>query len=104
MLFLHLLMLFRFIYSQLPPSLQQRILILNSFFHQRLASSDDASGKTGFNLVRSWTRDATLFDRDFVIVPINESLHWYVAIICHPSRMLIQYDPVDEKEVHFSLS
>ncbi len=25
-----------------------------------------------------------IFDKDFLIVPINKSSHWYLAIICYP--------------------
>lgn len=25
-----------------------------------------------------------LFEKDFVIVPINENAHWFLAIICFP--------------------
>jgi sentrin-specific protease 7 len=27
-----------------------------------------------------------LFEKDYVIVPINEQAHWFVCIICFPGR------------------
>ena len=30
---------------------------------------------------RSWTRDVDLFEKDFIFVPINENLHWSLAVI-----------------------
>ncbi|KAJ7386909.1 Sentrin-specific protease 6 [Desmophyllum pertusum] len=32
--------------------------------------------------VRTWTKNVDIFEKDFVIVPINESSHWYLAVIC----------------------
>lgn len=56
--------------------------------------------KTGFDLVRTWTRKVNLFEKDFVVIPINENLHWFLAIICHPSKMLVEEkdDNDDEKD------
>ncbi|ESO02003.1 hypothetical protein HELRODRAFT_143979, partial [Helobdella robusta] len=34
--------------------------------------------------VRTWTRHVDLFSKDFVVVPVNESAHWFLAIICFP--------------------
>lgn len=34
--------------------------------------------------VKTWTKHVNLFDKDFIIVPINESCHWFLAIICFP--------------------
>ena len=28
-----------------------------------------------------------MFEKDFIIVPINEKAHWYVCIICFPSEV-----------------
>ena len=42
--------------------------------------------------MKTWTRKVNLFEKDFVVIPINENLHWYLAIICHPSKMLIEDD------------
>lgn len=34
--------------------------------------------------VKTWTKNVNLFEKDFVIVPINENAHWFLAIICFP--------------------
>jgi Ulp1 family protease len=36
--------------------------------------------------VRKWTTRVDLFDKDFIIVPVNQSLHWTLAIVCHPGE------------------
>jgi len=35
-------------------------------------------------LVRNWTKNVDIFDKDFIVIPINENAHWYLAIICFP--------------------
>lgn len=51
--------------------------------------------RNGFDIVKSWTRKVNIFEKDFLIVPINEDLHWYVAVICYPGKLLL--DIYDEK-------
>lgn len=36
------------------------------------------------NRVDRWTKDVNIFQKDFIIVPINEDLHWFLAVICFP--------------------
>ncbi|XP_028252616.1 sentrin-specific protease 6 isoform X2 [Parambassis ranga] len=71
----------------------QRIHIFSSFFYKRLNQRErrndpDATHlpiqKRKHNRVKTWTRHVDLFQKDFIFVPINESAHWYLAIICFP--------------------
>lgn len=34
--------------------------------------------------VKNWTKNVNLFEKDFIIIPINEHCHWFLAIICFP--------------------
>src|SRR6202012_1352362 len=36
-----------------------------------------------FSAVERWTAKDDIFSHDFVVVPVNEMLHWYLAIICN---------------------
>ncbi|XP_067339194.1 sentrin-specific protease 6 isoform X2 [Channa argus] len=71
----------------------QRIHVFSSFFYKRLNqrerrnASDTANlpiQKRKHNRVKTWTRHVDLFQKDFIFVPINESAHWYLAVICFP--------------------
>lgn len=80
----------------MDPKLQDKIHVFSSFFYRRLSSaklsltpSNDGT-KTGFDLIKSWTRKVNLFEKDFLIVPICENLHWFLSIICYPSKMLAE--------------
>ena len=54
-------------------------------------------------MVKSWTRTVNIFEKDFLVVPINENLHWYLAIICKPSAILNEdlklYDDGDNEDL-----
>ncbi|KAM9356254.1 sentrin-specific protease 6 isoform 2-T2 [Pholidichthys leucotaenia] len=71
----------------------QRIHVFSSFFYKRLnqrerRNSREATSlplqKRKHNRVKTWTRHVDLFQKDFIFVPINESAHWYLAVICFP--------------------
>ena len=82
-----------YIRHQMYPGFSERVHVFNSFFYKKLSqtgwskrgSSDVASfAEKAHRRVARWTRDVNIFEKDFVIVPINTAAHWYVAIICHP--------------------
>ena len=37
-----------------------------------------------YERVKRWTKKTNIFEKDFVVVPINEHSHWFVAVICFP--------------------
>merc|ERR1712013_789226 len=40
-----------------------------------------------YDRVKRWTRKVNIFEKDFVVVPINENYHWYLCIICYPGMV-----------------
>jgi sentrin-specific protease 7 len=34
--------------------------------------------------VKKWTKNVDIFSKDFIMVPINENAHWFMAVICFP--------------------
>jgi len=70
-------------FEQDNPDLAKRIYFFNSFFYERLTTRQ--KGQKGINYagVQKWTRSVDLFTYDYIIVPINEAAHWYLAIICN---------------------
>ena len=38
-----------------------------------------------YDNVKKWTKNTNIFEKDFVIVPINHEDHWYVVVICYPA-------------------
>ncbi|GAD96850.1 Ulp1 protease, putative [Paecilomyces variotii No. 5] len=69
------------------PETAKKIYFFNSYFFETLTNLP--RGKRGINYegVQKWTRNVDIFSHDYIIVPINESAHWYVAIICNLPRL-----------------
>ncbi|XP_069788203.1 sentrin-specific protease 6 isoform X2 [Narcine bancroftii] len=70
-----------------------RIHIFSSFFYKRLNQRERRNVPDSVTLslpqrrharVKTWTRHVDLFQKDFVFVPINETAHWFLAVICFP--------------------
>lgn len=67
--------------EQTSPETAKSVYFFNTFFFASLTRK----GKRGINYdaVQKWTRSIDIFSYDYVVVPICESQHWYVAIICN---------------------
>ena len=62
--------------NKLNPDERHRFHFFNSFFFRKLSDPDksplDAStGKAGYQRVKKWTRKVSLFEKDFVFIPVN---------------------------------
>ena len=77
-LFLHKLM------KELPAKIHNRTFLFTSHFYTKLSEDPEA--------VMSWTNTVDIFEKDFIIVPINEQTHWSLAIICFLKRFALQMD------------
>ncbi|GMG32479.1 unnamed protein product [Aspergillus oryzae] len=72
---------------ELPSNEQEadkapRVYFFNSYF---FATLTNVKGRRNINYegVQKWTRAVDIFGFDYIVVPINENAHWYVAIICN---------------------
>ncbi|KAH0832102.1 hypothetical protein J3R83DRAFT_13011 [Lanmaoa asiatica] len=87
------------------PMLADQIHVFSSFFYKKLNNRKKfvevlhvvchslvaypiRSPEDGYKSVRKWTSKIDLFAKKYVIVPINENVHWYLAIICGPGYTL----------------
>lgn len=92
----------------LPPEEQEKIHVFSTFFYIRLTTKPIKASRRSqpaeldpsltpaqkrHARVKNWTKKVDLFDKDFVIIPINESCHWFLAIICYPG--MIGYHTMD---------
>ncbi|KAI8361978.1 hypothetical protein B0O80DRAFT_90501 [Mortierella sp. GBAus27b] len=72
------------------PELAEKTYIFNSFFYERLVSG---TGKgISYDSVKSWTNKIDLFSKKYIIIPINDSMHWILAIITNPGLLLKDND------------
>jgi Ulp1 family protease len=69
--------------GKVEPGTAQRIFVHESFFYTNLTNP-----KKGYASVARWTKNDLLL-YDYIIVPVNEQTHWYVAIICNAPKLLL---------------
>ncbi|KAM3473835.1 hypothetical protein MY5147_004570 [Beauveria neobassiana] len=79
------------------PEFVSRVHIMSTFFFEKLTSR---KGGINYDGVKSWTSKVDLFSYDYVVVPVNENAHWYLAIICNTSKLLAP----TEDEMHVDAS
>ncbi|GAA6013838.1 hypothetical protein JCM11491_000441 [Sporobolomyces phaffii] len=79
--------------------------VFNSFFYKKLSSGKqskedkEADEFTPYYLVEKWTKKFDLFDKKYVVIPINEHLHWYLAVIVNPKWIIDaakEYPPLEK--------
>ncbi|KAI1498523.1 hypothetical protein F5X99DRAFT_392949 [Biscogniauxia marginata] len=81
------------------PDLARRIYFQNTFFYDKLKSTKTSQG-INYDSVKTWTSKVDLFTKDYIIVPINEYTHWYVAIIYNAPKLLPSSKGTRESSVH----
>lgn len=73
---------------------RQKTHIFSSFFYNRLTTNSKTSAPGEQKLtaaqkrherVKNWTKNVNLFEKDYIVIPINEQSHWFLAIICFPA-------------------
>ncbi|KAG0208249.1 hypothetical protein BGX28_000714 [Mortierella sp. GBA30] len=85
----------KYVHSNLETrnhELADKTYIFNTFFYQRLVTKPGKGMATSYDAVKSWTNKIDLFSKKFIIVPIHENLHWYLAIITNPGLLLSDAD------------
>ncbi|KAF2356454.1 Ulp1 protease family C-terminal catalytic domain [Trinorchestia longiramus] len=84
--------------SRLSEEQRNKVHLFSTFFYKRLTCKpkkmrrhhpieDDpklSAAEKRHARVKSWTKSVDIFDKDFIIIPINEHAHWFLAIICFP--------------------
>lgn len=89
----------RFLENQLEekrPDLAKKVYFFNTFFFASLTNTQERQKLINYEAVQKWTRSVDIFTYDYIVVPINESAHWYVAIICNSSALIPSLNLSDE--------
>lgn len=71
---------------------KNRTHVFNSFFFKRLTERHAGHKEDHtlpimerrHNRVKTWTRHVDVFEKDFLIIPVNECAHWFLAVVCFP--------------------
>lgn len=51
---------------------------------ESVTSHGSSTAQRRHERVAKWTKDVNIFEKDFLIVPVNIGMHWFLAIICFP--------------------
>jgi len=77
---------------------RQKTYMFNSYFYKRLTQKQGKfSPEQMHNHVKKWTRNVDIFQKDFIIIPVNENCHGYLVIICYPGNT-VNNTVLDEKD------
>ncbi|PQE06987.1 ulp1 protease family protein [Rutstroemia sp. NJR-2017a BBW] len=84
----NLIMFYLYWLEQHNSHLASRVYVHNTFFYASLTNTAKGNRGINYEAVQRWTAKVDLPSYDYIIVPVNEHTHWYVAIICNASRLL----------------
>ncbi len=82
--------------EQEHPDLAKKVYFFNTYFFASLTNTPRGKKGINYEAVQKWTRAVDIFGYDYVVVPINESAHWYVTIICNLPALDRSLDPGEE--------
>ncbi|KAM0342253.1 hypothetical protein ACHAPU_009658 [Fusarium lateritium] len=74
------------------PEILEKVYIFNTFFFEKLRSN---RAKINYEGVKAWTARVDLLSYEYIVVPVNENAHWYLAIIYNAPRLLPQEAKAD---------
>jgi Ulp1 family protease len=37
--------------------------------------------------VKNWTKNVDIFAHDYILIPIHDTAHWSLAIVCQPGEL-----------------
>lgn len=61
---------------------EDRFHFFSCFFYKKLTFAKKARCKNWFEDVHKWTKGVNLFKKSYLFVPIHDSCHWSLAIVC----------------------
>ncbi|KAK5646103.1 hypothetical protein RI129_004567 [Pyrocoelia pectoralis] len=89
----------KYLVLNLPEAMQEKVHVFSTFFYKRLTTKPVKASRRSHPAeldstltpaqkrharVEKWTKSVNLFEKDFIIIPINENCHWFLAIVCFP--------------------
>lgn len=77
--------------EETQPEIAKKVYFFNTFFFASLTNTQRGRRGINYEAVQNWTRSVDIFAFDYVVVPINESAHWYLAIICNLPALLPEF-------------
>ena len=70
-------------FEEKRPNLANKVYFFNTYFYATLMNAHKPKRSFNYKGVQKWTKSVDIFTYDYIVVPINENSHWYLAIICN---------------------
>ncbi|KAJ8605568.1 hypothetical protein CTAYLR_000147 [Chrysophaeum taylorii] len=72
---------------------KRKVHVFSSHFYTKLhetkiCSRNQRQQREAYDRVARWTRGVDVFAFDVLVVPIVEHLHWSLAVVCNPAKLL----------------
>ncbi|KAJ1363759.1 hypothetical protein KIN20_023691 [Parelaphostrongylus tenuis] len=84
---------------------RDKVFLFNTFFYKKLTDKQPSISilnknyrssigrfewiKRNFSHLKSWTKKVDIFSMDYIVLPINDEMHWYLVIIVKPSLAIV---------------
>ncbi|VDL69766.1 unnamed protein product [Nippostrongylus brasiliensis] len=90
---------------------REKVFVFNTFFYQKLTEKQPSISilnknhrssvgrfewiKRNFSKVKSWTKKVDIFKMDYIVLPINDEMHWFVFFI-DPDTYIVVLDSLPD--------
>lgn len=74
------------------PTEEHQVHFFSTHFYSALTAQ---RGRINHKAVERWTKQVDIFSYDFVVVPVNEAYHWYLALICNLPNLRRELDAAE---------
>lgn len=83
----------KYLQRSLKGTLTGRFHFFSSFFYKRLVTAGkggafDDRKRRAYEQVQNWTKDVDIFEKDYLVIPVNDALHWSLVIVCNPGAIV----------------
>ena len=69
-----------------------KVYAFNTFFYPKLMNG-------GHSVLKRWTRRVSLFEYDFILIPVHLGLHWCVCVVAVKEKAIRYYDSMGGRNV-----
>jgi len=72
-----------FFQEKCTPEQREEYHVFSTFFFVKIKGISRSNAAEKFEKVRKWTSSIDIFQKKFIIIPINEHEHWTMIIVCN---------------------
>ena len=72
--------------------------MLVSYWNERFSFNASRAAERRYARVKRWLRDVDIFSKDYLIIPINQTAHWYIVLVQFHNRVLTEGDLISDDE------